>query len=62
MDPDVDVPDATMYELFRQAADRWPGNTALIYLGRRISYAEMLDEVDRCAAASPPTASARATR
>lgn len=27
------------------------GNTALIYLGRRISYAEMLDEVDRCAAA-----------
>ncbi len=24
MDPDVDVPDATMYELFRQAADRWP--------------------------------------
>lgn len=51
MDPDVDVPDATMYELFRQAADRWPGNTALIYLGRRISYAEMLDEVDRCAAA-----------
>jgi long-chain acyl-CoA synthetase len=45
------VPDQTMYEALAQAAQRWPGLTALTYLGRAITYAALIDQVDSAAAA-----------
>lgn len=48
---DFEVPDQTMYEAVAAAAAAWPRHTALVYLGRRISYEAFLAEVDRCAAA-----------
>ena len=48
---DIEVPDATMYELIAATSTRHPGQTALVYLGRRISYAELLADIDRTAAA-----------
>lgn len=45
---DIEVPEATMYELVAESARRWPDRTALVYVGRRISYAELLAEIDRC--------------
>lgn len=48
---DVTVPDATMYELVARTAERFADNTALIYVGRRISYRSLLADIDRCAEA-----------
>ena len=48
---DPDVPDTTMYEAMADAAATYPRHTALVYLGRRISYEVFLAEVERCAAA-----------
>ena len=48
---DIVVPDATMYDLVARAARRFPGNTALVYVGRRITYRSLLADIDRCAAA-----------
>ncbi|MDR1833113.1 MAG: AMP-binding protein [Propionibacteriaceae bacterium] len=47
----VDVPDKTMYELLANTAATYPDKTALVYLGRRISFKALLREIDRCAAA-----------
>jgi long-chain acyl-CoA synthetase len=46
---DIEVPDATMYELVAETARRVPRATALIYFGRRISYRDLLADIDRCA-------------
>lgn len=48
---DITVPDATMYELVAETARRAPRSTALIYFGRRISYRDLLADIDRCAEA-----------
>jgi long-chain acyl-CoA synthetase len=46
---DIEVPDATMFELVAASARRWPDRTALVYVGRRITYAELLADIERCA-------------
>jgi len=46
---DIAVPDATMYELVAQTAQRFGDNTALVYVGRRITYRSLLADIDRCA-------------
>ncbi|MEA5117305.1 MAG: class I adenylate-forming enzyme family protein [Propionicimonas sp.] len=51
MPADIEVPDATMYELVARTARQWPSRTAMIYFGRKLSYATLLAEIDRCAAA-----------
>ena len=48
---DIEVPDATMYELVAATAAQHPELTALVYLGRRIGYRELLTDIDRTAAA-----------
>ena len=48
---DVDVPDATMYEMLVASAAARGDRTAFLYLGRRMGYTELLREVDACAAA-----------
>jgi long-chain acyl-CoA synthetase len=48
---DIEVPDASMYKLVAQSARRQPEATALVYVGRRITYSELQAEIDRCAEA-----------
>jgi long-chain acyl-CoA synthetase len=48
---DIDVPDATMYEMLAQSAERHPDRTALVYMGRKFTYTALIHEVGRCAAA-----------
>ncbi|MCL6612135.1 MAG: AMP-binding protein [Peptococcaceae bacterium] len=44
-------PRVPLFEFLETSARRYPENTALIYYGRRISYRELLDSVERLAAA-----------
>lgn len=48
---DIEVPDATMYELVARTAGQHAERTALVYLGRRISYRELLADIERTAQA-----------
>jgi len=45
--PDVDIPEKSAVEMFDEATDKWKNKTALIFLGRKISYRELRDQVDR---------------
>ncbi len=47
----LSYPDFPLPALLAQAAEEFPQQTALIYYGRRISYQELQELVDRCAAA-----------
>ncbi len=46
---DIEVPDATMYELIAATATQHPQRTAVVYLGRKIGYQELLTDIDRTA-------------
>ena len=46
----MDYPDLTMYELVARAARRFPAYPALTFMGKHISYEELLDQIDRAAA------------
>ncbi len=48
---DVDIPEQSVVEAFDQATDRWKDRTALVFYGRKISYRDLRDHVDRFAAA-----------
>jgi long-chain acyl-CoA synthetase len=48
---DIEVPLISMPELFDKAVERWKGKTAAIYYGKKISYLEFKDQVDRFATA-----------
>jgi len=43
-------PKTTLPEMLQEAAQKFPRRTALIYFGGHISYAQLLDHIDRCAA------------
>src|SRR2546425_3569230 len=43
-------PSLTVPTLLEEAAEKFPRRTALIYFGSRISYAQLLEHVNRCAA------------
>ncbi|GAB3966202.1 long-chain-fatty-acid--CoA ligase [Actinoallomurus acanthiterrae] len=49
--PDVEVPDVPLTRLLDASADRFPGNRALEFLGRSMTYARLRDAVDRLATA-----------
>ncbi|MDR2930680.1 MAG: AMP-binding protein [Propionibacteriaceae bacterium] len=51
IDDDFHVPDATMYQMLAQAGATWPDKSAFFYLGKRMTYQDLLSEVDACAAA-----------
>ncbi|HEY91711.1 MAG TPA: long-chain fatty acid--CoA ligase [Dehalococcoidia bacterium] len=49
--PDVDIPELSVVETFDAATDTWKDKTALVFYGRKISYRELREQVDRFAAA-----------
>lgn len=49
--PDVDIPEQSVVETFDAATERWRDKTALIFYGRKLSYRELRDQVDRFATA-----------
>jgi len=50
-DADVVVPDKTMYEWLRDTATAYPDNTAVLFLGTKMTFGRLMREVNRCAAA-----------
>ncbi len=48
---DVDIPEQSVVETFDEATDRWKDKTALIFYGRKMSYRELREHVDRFATA-----------
>ena len=47
----IDYPQATMYQMIRSAAKRFPDNCAYEFMGRRTTYAEFLRRIDLAAKA-----------
>ncbi len=45
----IDYPHATMYELVRDAADKYPGNTAYIFQGKSTTYADFHKRIEATA-------------
>jgi long-chain acyl-CoA synthetase len=48
---DVKIPERSAVETFDEATDKWKDRTALVFYGRKISYRELRDHVDRFATA-----------
>ncbi|MFZ0927056.1 MAG: AMP-binding protein [Syntrophobacteraceae bacterium] len=48
---EVEIPFKSLPQAFDEAAARWKNKTALIFYGRKISYKELKDQVDRMACA-----------
>jgi long-chain acyl-CoA synthetase len=48
---DVKIPEKSAVETFNEATDKWKDRTALVFYGRKISYRELRDHVDRFATA-----------
>src|SRR5437868_4493990 len=46
----IDVPDITLHELFEAAVRDYPGNTATIFFGQRLTYAQLDEQANRFAA------------
>jgi long-chain acyl-CoA synthetase len=49
--PDVEIPEKSVVAIFDEATERWKDRTAIIFYGRKMSYRELRDEVDRFATA-----------
>jgi long-chain acyl-CoA synthetase len=47
----IDYPPLTLYQLFQQAKDKYSGQTAVHFMGRELTYAELSGHVDSLAAA-----------
>lgn len=48
---EIEIPELSVPEAFDAAVDKWGDKTAVIFYGRKISYRELQDQVDRLAAA-----------
>ncbi len=47
----IDYPDITMYEMIKLTADNYPDYTAYDFMGKAVTYAEFMQEIDACAKA-----------
>lgn len=47
----IDYPNVTLYQLFEDAAKKWSNNTALIFMGKKITYLELKNKIDILATA-----------
>lgn len=48
---EIDIPNISLNQAFDQAVERWKNKPALIFYGKKMSYLELKDQVDRFAAA-----------
>jgi long-chain acyl-CoA synthetase len=48
---DIKIPEKSAVETFDEATDKWKDRTAVVFYGRKISYSELRDHVDRFATA-----------
>lgn len=48
---DIEIAMTSVNELFEEATDKWKNKTAIIFYGRKISYKELKEKVDRFATA-----------
>ena len=48
---DVKIPEKSVVQTFDESTDKWKDRTAVIFYGRKISYSELRDHVDRFATA-----------
>ncbi len=48
---DVEIPNVSVPDLLDRTAEKFKKKTALVFYGRKISYGELIDMVNRCAAA-----------
>ena len=48
---DIDIPNVSLAQAFDEAAEKWKDKTAICFYGRKISYRELRNLVDRFAAA-----------
>ena len=51
MKPHLDYPNFSLYEQIKETANRYPNSTALNYFGNKITYHELIDNIDLCARA-----------
>lgn len=49
--PDVEIPQKSAVDTFDEATDKWKDRTAIVFYGKKISYSELRDHVDRFATA-----------
>lgn len=49
--PEVEIPEKSLVESFDEATEKWKDKTAVIFYGRKITYRELREQVDRVAAA-----------
>lgn len=47
----IDIPEKSLPQVFDEAVEKWRDRTAVIFYGRKITYSELKDHVDRFAAA-----------
>jgi len=48
---DIEIPVKSVDEAFNESTEKWKKNTAVIFYGKKISYQELRDKVDRLATA-----------
>ena len=51
----LDYPDCTMYEAVERCAEKYPNNTAYVFMGRKTTYRTMVAEINLCARALKAT-------
>jgi len=49
--PDVEIPEKSVVESFDEATEKWKDKTAVVFYGKKITYKELRDHVDRLATA-----------
>jgi long-chain acyl-CoA synthetase len=49
--PDVTIEEKSVVDTFNETTDKWKDKTAVIFYGRKVSYKELRDQVDRFATA-----------
>ena len=47
--PNLNYPELTLYEIVVRTVQRFPDHPALSFMGRKLSYSELLSEIDRAA-------------
>lgn len=48
---EIDIPDISLIQAFDKAVEKWRNKTALIFYGKKMSYLELKDQIDRFATA-----------